>query len=69
MKAVKTDLFSQLSELIEQSNRQVNVQTNSTLTILFWQVGTHIIQDILQNKKATYGKEVVATLALQLTEK
>jgi len=63
------DLFSELSQLIEQSRTEVAVYANSTLTLLFWQVGQRINEHILQNKRADYGKQIVVTLARQLTEK
>lgn len=50
-------LFVDLSKLIEQSRHQVAMQANSTLTILFWQVGKRINDDILQNQRAEYGKQ------------
>lgn len=59
-------LFAELSQLIEQSRRQVAMQANSTLTILFWQVGKRINDDILQNQRAEYGKQVVSTLSTKL---
>ena len=42
------DLFTQLSLLIQQSQQKVMMQANSTLTMLFWQVGKRINEDILQ---------------------
>ena len=63
------DLFNELSQLIEQSKQQVAVQANSAVTILFWQVGNRINQDILQNKRAEYGKQIVPTLSAQLENK
>ena len=65
----ETDLFIELSQLIEQSKQQVAVQANSALTILFWQVGSRINQKILQNKRAEYGKQIVPTLSTQLENK
>ena len=62
----ETDLFIELSQLIEQTKQQVAVQANSALTLLFWQVGNRINQDILQNKRAEYGKQIVPTLSAQL---
>ncbi|MNU19264.1 hypothetical protein D3C71_74890 [compost metagenome] len=59
-------LFVDLSQLIEQSHQQVAMQANSTLTILFWQVGKRINDDILQNQRAEYGKQIVSTLSAQL---
>ncbi|MFP5041170.1 PDDEXK nuclease domain-containing protein [Parasediminibacterium sp. JCM 36343] len=60
------DLLTELSQLIEQSQQQVVAQANSTLTLLFWQVGKRINEDILQNKRADYGKQIVLTVSTQL---
>jgi hypothetical protein len=65
----KTDLLNELSQLIEQSKQEVAVQANSAVTILFWQIGNRINQDILQNKRAEYGKQIVSTVATQLENK
>ena len=65
----ETDLFIELSQLIEQTKQQVAVQANSALTLLFWQVGNRINQDILQNKRAEYGKQIVSTLSAKLQER
>lgn len=62
-------LLNELSLLIEQSQKQVAAQVNSTLTLLFWQVGNRINQEILQNKRAEYGKQIVPSLSTQLKER
>ena len=62
-------LLDDLSQLIEQSKQFVVVQANSVMTMLFWNVGKRINESILQKKRADYGKQIVATLARQLTEK
>lgn len=62
-------LFNELSQLIEQSQQQVVAQVNNALTMLFWHIGYRINQNILQNKRADYGKQIVVTLSRQLTEK
>lgn len=62
-------LFNELSQLIEQSQQQVVAQVNNALTMLFWHIGWRINQNILQNKRADYGKQIVVTLSRQLTEK
>ena len=73
MKLVKTNtedkLLNDLSQLIEQNQRQVVAQVNSTLTLLFWQIGNLINQNILQNKRAEYAKQIVSTVSTQLREK
>lgn len=62
-------LFNELSQLIEQSQYQLASYANSTLTMLFWQLGKRINEDILQNKRADYGKQIVVTLSRLLEEK
>ena len=59
-------LINELSLLIEESQQEVVAQANSTLTLLFWQIGKRINEDILQNKRADYGKQIVSTLSTQL---
>lgn len=69
LKHTALGLFDELSQLIEQSQRQVVSHANSTVTLLFWQVGKRINQDILKNKRADYGKQIVSTLSTQLKNK
>jgi len=63
------NLFSEIVILIENSQRHVVSIVNSSLTMLFWQVGKKVNENILQNKRAEYGKQIVGTLARQLEEK
>ena len=62
-------LILELSQLIEQSQQQLVMQANSTLTLLFWHIGDRINQNVLQNKRAGYGKQIIVALSRQLTEK
>ncbi|MDR2591936.1 MAG: PDDEXK nuclease domain-containing protein [Chitinispirillales bacterium] len=64
----KNSLFGDIKTLIEKSKRQLSVAVNSTMTMLYWQIGNRIKTDILQNKRAEYGKEVIKQLADNLTE-
>jgi predicted nuclease of restriction endonuclease-like (RecB) superfamily len=61
-----TDLLSDISLLIEQSKRHIATQANSALTLLFWQIGKRINDEILQNKRGDYGKQIVPTVSAQL---
>ncbi len=67
--SVEQALFKELSQLIEQNQLQVVAHVNSVLTMLFWRIGYRVNQNILQNKRADYGKQIVVTLSRQLTEK
>jgi len=62
-------LLNELSHLIEQSKRFIATHANSILTMMFWNVGKRINEDILKNKRADYGKQIVTTLSTQLSEK
>jgi hypothetical protein len=59
-------LFHELSLLIDQSRHQLVSTVNNTLTMLFWHIGSKINAHVLQNKRAEYGKQIIATLSLQL---
>ncbi len=39
---------------------------NATLTILYWKIGKRINDEVLNNKRAAYGKQIVVSLSLQL---
>ena len=63
---ISHSIFFEIKEMIEQSHQQVAVAVNATMTMLYWQVGKRINEEVLQDKRAEYGKQVVATLARQL---
>ena len=64
----QSDLFSDIKTLIEQSKQQIVVTVNSTMTMLYWQIGNRIKTDILKNERAAYGQEIVKQLSANLTE-
>ena len=66
---IEIDLLTELSQLVEQTQQQVIVQNNSSLTLLFWEIGFRINDTILQNKRAEYGKQIVPALSVQLESK
>jgi len=67
--STEESLFKELSQLIEQSQQQLVLQANSTLTMLFWNIGKRINESILNNKRADYGKQIVVTLSRQLADR
>ena len=60
------NLFEQIKNLIEQTKNNVAIAVNSSLTMMYWHIGKLINDEILQNKRAEYGKEIVATVSQQL---
>lgn len=61
-------LFESISSLIEQTKKSVATTVNSSLTLMYWHIGKKIADEILQNQRAEYGKEIVATLSRQLQQ-
>jgi predicted nuclease of restriction endonuclease-like (RecB) superfamily len=70
LKKINTEkqLFTDLARLIEESKQYVAQTVNSTLTLLYWRIGKRISNDLLQNKRAEYGNQIVATVSRQLVE-
>jgi len=62
------NLFSEIKQLIEEARQNVAVVVNATTTVLYWNIGERINTEILDNKRAKYGKEVIKTLSDNLTE-
>jgi len=60
-------LVADVKTLIAESKKQVAVSVNTTMTLLYWQVGHRIHQEILKAERAAYGQQVVAALASELT--
>lgn len=64
----KTNILEDLRNIIDQAKRSVALVVNTHLTALNWQIGHRIHTEILQEKRADYGKEIVATLSRELTK-
>ena len=62
------NLFTDIKHLIENAKKDVAVTVNSATTVLYWNVGMHIKKEILDSKRAEYGKEVIKSLSKKLTE-
>ena len=61
-------LFSEVKQLIEEARQTVAVAVNATTTVLYWNIGERVNREVLGNKRAEYGKEVVKSLSRNLTE-
>ncbi len=62
-----TGLFSAIKNLIETSKSNVAVLVNAEMTMLYWNIGKRINDEIGEQSRAeSYGKNIVATLWRQL---
>jgi len=59
-------LTSDLRHLILSSRQGVARGVNAALVILYWQIGRRIRTDILSEKRAEYGEEILPTLSAKL---
>lgn len=60
-------LAGEIRQLIDQSRSKVAVQVNSTITMLYWNVGRLIRKEVLNEQRAGYGKRIFSELGKQLT--
>ena len=65
---IKT-LIDNIAALIENAHASVQIYANSSLTMLFWNIGKRINDDILQNRRAEYGKQTITALAFELSQR
>ena len=62
-------LVDRVSALIEQAQLFASSQVNATLTVRNWYIGRMIDVEVLNEGRAEYAQEIVATLSPQLTQR
>lgn len=60
-------LLTDVSHLITAAQQRVAVAVNGEMTLLYWRVGKRINDEVLEGKRAEYGKEVLGRLSAGLT--
>ncbi|MBU4134565.1 DUF1016 family protein [bacterium] len=60
-------MFNDLRQMIDKVRVSVAVAVNIGLTMLYWKIGKRINTEILKEKRAEYGKEILPTLSAKLT--
>jgi hypothetical protein len=59
-------LFSRVAAITESRKQRAASYANSEITLMYWEIGRHVNTMVLDHKRATYGKRVVATLSQRL---
>jgi hypothetical protein len=59
-------LLADVRELILTAREAVARTVNAGLTLLYWEIGTRIRRDILQEKRAEYGEQILPALSAKL---
>ena len=61
------EFFGDIKQLITTAKQRAAVAINSELTLLYWQIGKRINNEILGGERADYGKQIISELAKALT--
>ena len=59
-------LYNRIANKIEVAKRNVMIQVNKEMTVLYWNIGKDIKEKLLGNEKAEYGKSVIKELSKRL---
>jgi predicted nuclease of restriction endonuclease-like (RecB) superfamily len=64
---IDSTLVAEVKQLIQSAKQRAVVAVNAELTLLYWQVGKRISDEVLAGERAEYGKQVIEHLAHDLT--
>jgi predicted nuclease of restriction endonuclease-like (RecB) superfamily len=65
---INGNLLNSIIGLIDTTRRDVAKTVNQELTLLYWNIGKSINEDILNNSRADYGKKIILGLSIELTK-
>jgi len=60
-------LYTNIKTIIDTSKEQATIQLNNTMVLSYWDIGRELKEEILKEKRATYGKEVVKKISEKLS--
>ena len=61
-------LLADLRALIESAQTRVLVTANREQTLLYWDMGKRIREDVLEERRAPYGQQILSTVSKELRE-
>ncbi|NOZ69348.1 MAG: DUF1016 domain-containing protein [Deferribacteres bacterium] len=65
---VSKRLADEIRGLITTAREHISHAANAGLVALYWNIGNRISREILQQKRAEYGEQIVASLGTQLSK-
>ncbi len=61
-------LVCEVRQLIDTAKQRAAVAVNAEISLLYWQIGKRIKQEVLLGERAEYGKQVITGLSKQLKQ-
>jgi len=65
---IKERLLEKIAVLIKQARGNVARAIDHEMALLYWSIGRILKEEIVKNKRAGYGEQVVQSISLQLTQ-
>ncbi|MCR5191040.1 MAG: PDDEXK nuclease domain-containing protein [Bacteroidales bacterium] len=62
-------LYEDVCQIIDGARGRIAMYVNTEVCLTNWYVGKRVKEDVLFNKRAEYGKQVLKNLSLKLTER
>jgi hypothetical protein len=62
-------LYNRIIHIIESRQYRAVAHANQEVTLMFWEVGRRVNSEILDFKRATYGKKILSELATKLVKR
>ncbi len=62
-------LYEDVCQIIDGARSRIATYVNTEVCLTNWYVGKRIKEDVLYNKRAEYGKQIVRNLSVKLTER
>ena len=59
-------IFTSISNMITKTKEKIHYNLNSEMVILYWNIGKKIKEEVLENNRAEYGKEIIEDLSKKL---
>ena len=63
---VHSMLIDDLRSIINRARANVALKANEEIILMFWEIGERINREVLGNKRAAYGQQIVSQVATQL---
>ena len=61
-------LLADLQSIIDSARTNLALRANAELTMMYWHIGERINREVLGNRRAEYGKQIVSMVSRQLQD-